>query len=40
MVDIYDSDREQVEALRKWWKENGKSIVLGAGLGLAAVFVS
>lgn len=37
MVDIYDSDREQVEALRKWWKENGKSIVLGVGLGLAAV---
>jgi predicted negative regulator of RcsB-dependent stress response len=37
VVDIYDSDRDQVEALRKWWKENGKSIVLGVGLGLAAV---
>lgn len=37
MVEIYDSDRDQVEALRKWWKENGKSIVLGVGLGLAAV---
>lgn len=37
MVEIYDSDRDQVEALRKWWKENGKSIVLGVGLGLAGV---
>jgi predicted negative regulator of RcsB-dependent stress response len=36
-VEIYESDREQVEALRKWWKENGGSIVLGAVLGLGAV---
>ena len=37
-MEIYESDREQVEALRKWWKENGGSIVLGAVLGLGAVF--
>lgn len=31
------NDDEQVEALKKWWKENGKSIIGGAALGLAAV---
>ena len=31
------NDDEQVEALKKWWKENGKSIVGGAVIGLAAV---
>jgi len=37
-VEIYESERDQVEALRKWWKENGKSIVLGVVLGLGGVF--
>jgi predicted negative regulator of RcsB-dependent stress response len=36
-VEIYESDREQVEALRKWWKENGGSIIIGVVLGLGAV---
>jgi predicted negative regulator of RcsB-dependent stress response len=37
-VSVYDSDEEQVEALKKWWKENGQSIVVGIVLGLGAVF--
>jgi predicted negative regulator of RcsB-dependent stress response len=37
-VSVYDSDDEQVEALKKWWNENGRSIVVGAVLGLGAVF--
>jgi predicted negative regulator of RcsB-dependent stress response len=36
-VEIYDSEREQVEALRKWWKQNGGSIVIGVVLGLGSV---
>lgn len=34
----YLSEEEQVEALKKWWKENGLSVVAGAALGLAGVF--
>ncbi len=37
-VSVYDSEEEQVEALKKWWNENGKSILGGIVLGLAAVF--
>lgn len=37
-VSVYDSDEEQVEALKKWWNENGRSIVVGIVLGLGAVF--
>jgi len=28
------NDEEQVEALKKWWSENGKSVVGGVVLGL------
>jgi predicted negative regulator of RcsB-dependent stress response len=37
-VSVYDSDEEQVEALKKWWNENGRSIIVGIVLGLGAVF--
>ena len=30
-------DEEQVEALKKWWSENGKSLLIGLGVGLAGV---
>ncbi len=35
---VYDSEEEQVEALKKWWNENGRSIFGGVILGLGAVF--
>ncbi|WP_372833504.1 YfgM family protein [Pontibacterium sp.] len=31
------TDEEQVQALSQWWKENGKSLILGVGLAVAAV---
>ncbi len=34
----YRTDEEQVEHLKKWWEENGKSIVGGIALGLIAIF--
>lgn len=37
-MSVYDSDEEQVEAIKKWWSENGKSIIAGIVLGLGAVF--
>jgi len=37
-VDVNLSEEEQVEALKKWWKENGKSVVAGVVIGLGGVF--
>ncbi len=37
-MSVYDSEEEQVEALKKWWNENGRSIIGGIVLGLGAVF--
>ncbi len=34
----FATDEERVEALKKWWKDNGMSLVFGVVIGLAAVF--
>lgn len=31
----YETEEQQVEALKEWWKENGTPLVVGAILGLA-----
>ncbi|MEA3413744.1 MAG: tetratricopeptide repeat protein [Pseudomonadota bacterium] len=36
-MSTYETDEERVEALRKWWKENGTSIVAGVALGVGAL---
>jgi predicted negative regulator of RcsB-dependent stress response len=36
-VELYDTEEQQVEAIKNWWKENGRAIVIGAVVGLAAV---
>jgi predicted negative regulator of RcsB-dependent stress response len=36
-VAIYDTEEEQVEALKAWWKENGRSLIVGAILGAALI---
>lgn len=33
----YQTEEEQVEAIKKWWKENGKSAVAGIVLGVGGV---
>jgi predicted negative regulator of RcsB-dependent stress response len=33
----YETDDEKVEAIKKWWKENGLSVVAGTVLGLGAI---
>lgn len=37
-MDVYTTEEQQVEVIKKWWKENGTSVIAGVGLGLAAVF--
>jgi predicted negative regulator of RcsB-dependent stress response len=36
-MNAYRTDDEQVEAIKNWWRENGKSIVGGIVLGLGAI---
>ncbi len=36
-MDVHASEKEQVEALTSWWKENGISIVTGVLLGLSGL---
>ena len=33
-----DTEEQQLEELKKWWKENGSSIITGIVLGLAILF--
>ena len=33
----YESEKEQVEAIKKWWQANGKSIIVGVVLGISLV---
>ena len=37
-MEIYNSDEQQAEAIKAWWKENGKAILVGATLGLVGMF--
>jgi len=34
----YVSEEQQVEAIKKWWKENGKAVIAGIVLGLVILF--
>ncbi len=33
-----DTEQEELEALQKWWNENGRAVVVGLVLGLGGVF--
>jgi predicted negative regulator of RcsB-dependent stress response len=33
----YHSDDEQVETLKRWWNENGRSIIVGVIMGLGVL---
>lgn len=34
---IYDTEEEQLEALKRWWKENGTSTFIGVAFGIAII---
>ncbi len=33
----YETEQEQVEAIKKWWKENGTAVIFGLAIGTAAL---
>lgn len=33
----YATEEEQLEALKRWWRENGRAVVLGVGIGVLAL---
>ena len=35
---VNDADKEQIDALKVWWKENGRVVVAGLVIGLGGVF--
>ncbi|MPW35057.1 YfgM family protein [Vibrio sp. B1Z05] len=37
-MELYDSEEQQVEAIKDWWRENGKAVVLGVVIGLGGLF--
>jgi predicted negative regulator of RcsB-dependent stress response len=37
-VDVYTTEQEQVEMLRKWMRDYGPTVIIGAVLGLAAIY--
>jgi predicted negative regulator of RcsB-dependent stress response len=37
-VVAYNTDEEQLEALKNWWNENGTQLLVGIAVALAAVF--
>ena len=37
-MDVYQTEEEQVESIKKWWSENSRAIIFGVGLGLFAIF--
>ncbi len=36
-MEVYDSEREQIEAMKKWWQQNGKAVITGLVLGVATL---
>ncbi len=34
---IYETEEEQLEALKRWWKENGTSTIVGLAIGIAVI---
>lgn len=36
-MEIYDTEEEQVEALKRWWKENATATIVGLAMGLVII---
>lgn len=36
-MEVYESEDQQLEALKKWWKENGMAVVSGLVLGIGGL---
>jgi predicted negative regulator of RcsB-dependent stress response len=36
-VEIYDTEEEQLDAVKRWWKENGQSTIVGLVIGIIVI---
>ncbi|MGB4497351.1 MAG: tetratricopeptide repeat protein [Methylococcaceae bacterium] len=36
-MELYETEEQQVEALQKWWKENGTSAMIGLGIAIVTI---
>lgn len=36
-MEDYETEEQQLEAIKKWWNENGTSILVGLGIGVAVL---
>lgn len=36
-MEIYNSEEEQIAAVKRWWKENGTSALAGVAIGIAGI---
>ncbi|RDH83708.1 MAG: hypothetical protein DIZ80_06090 [endosymbiont of Galathealinum brachiosum] len=34
----YETEEQQLEAIKKWWKENSSTVVMGIAVGVASIF--
>ncbi|NOT84038.1 MAG: tetratricopeptide repeat protein [Methylococcaceae bacterium] len=35
---IYDTEEEQVEAVKRWWKDNAQAVIIGVIVGVGLIF--
>jgi predicted negative regulator of RcsB-dependent stress response len=38
IIEGYETEEQQVDAIKQWWKENGNTLVIGAVVGLAGLW--
>lgn len=36
-METYQTEEEQIQAIKDWWKENGRSVIAGLVIGIAAI---
>ena len=36
-MEAYETEEQQVEAIKSWWKENGKAVIVGGVVGIGAI---
>jgi len=36
-VEVFTTEEQQLEVIKKWWRANGVSVLIGAALGIAAI---
>ncbi len=37
-LDVYQTEKEQIDQIKKWWGENGKALIFGLVLGVGGLF--